>query len=164
MREIDQLRDSIGVLLIPELEQRGFRSRALTQDEARTEIGCAFPFGRLCRSRPAGVETVEVQFDKHGRPAFRLNMGTVPLTGIQHPIAGFIPTDDVWVTYLDRYYVLSERSVFRRWFSLRRSRTGTASQHDVERLVRGVVNILGEVDALFRDGTCGPHVREVNTT
>jgi hypothetical protein len=163
-KEIDWLRESIRVILIPELETRGFRTVPLTQEEARSEIGAAFPFGRLSRTGPTGIETVEVQLDKHGRPAFRLNLGTVPPTGIHHAIAGFIPKENVWVTYLDRYHVLSERSLFRHWFSPSRSRAGAATEQDIEGLVRRVVGVLDEVDALFRDGKRGPHVREVNTT
>jgi hypothetical protein len=55
-REIDWLRETIGAILIPELETRGFGRIPLTQEETRSEIGAACPFGRLCRAGPTGIE------------------------------------------------------------------------------------------------------------
>jgi hypothetical protein len=162
--EIAWLRESIGTLLIPELEKRGFRAVPLTPEETRSEIEAAFPYGRLCRAGPTGMEIVEVQFDKNGRAAFRLNLGIVPPTGLQHAVAGFVPKENVWVHFLDHYYVLTERSLFNRWFSPSRSLTGTATRPDTETLVKRVVGLLDEVEVLFRDGRHGPHVREVKAT
>lgn len=159
--DIDWLTESIRAILIPALERRGCHAVPLTPEETRSEIGVAFPFGRLCRAGPTGMEIVEVQFDKHGRAAFRLNLGIAPPTGIQHAVAGFIPKENVWVQFLDHYYVLTERSLLREWFSPSRPLAGTATRPGIETLVSRVVGLLGEVEALFRNGRRGPHVREV---
>jgi hypothetical protein len=88
-------------VLVPELESLGFQRLALSrEDAAAADIRRAFPFGRYRRSAPGGFEQIEVQLDRRGRAAFRLNVGWVPDTGIQHAVAGEIQAEEVWVHYL----------------------------------------------------------------
>jgi len=161
-RETKWLREAIGVLLVPELEKRGFRAVPLKPDERRSEVAIAFPFGRMRRPGPGGLEIVEIQLDKRGAPAFRLNLGIAPPEGVHHPL-GFVPQEDVWVHYLDQSYELYDRSLLgrRKWFSLPWWRGKAIERQEVERLVQRVVALIPEVEALFREGKRGPHIREV---
>lgn len=159
--EINWLKESIRALLLPELQRRGFELVPLAPDERRSEIGTAFPFGRLRRLGSDGFELVEIQLDKRGRAAFRLNLGVAPPSGVQHPITGHIAQEDVWVSYLDHSYELYERPLFRKWFSIPRRQGAVPTKDDYLDLVRKVVDLIPEVEELFREGKCGSHMREV---
>jgi hypothetical protein len=153
------LTDSIRTLLIPEFEKRGFVTVPLTAKEARSEFRTAFPFGRFRRPSPSGFEMVEIQLDKHAKPAFRLNLGIAPTGGIEH-VVGHVNQEDLWVHHLPQYYEVEQSPRLQKWFSVRRW-FGSPQASDYEELVRGVVEILPEIEQALRDGKLGPHVRRV---
>lgn len=67
---------SIDEILLPSLRRAGFFVVPLSKEDARSpEIRAAFPFGRLRRQRNAGFDQIEVQLDKRGGSALRLNLG-----------------------------------------------------------------------------------------
>lgn len=140
--------------LVPALEQLGFTIVQLTEAEKRSAIGAAFPFGRLRRQTPQGFDLVEIQFDKDGSPAFRLNIGHVPREGIDHAI-GHVAALDVWVHYLDRFATLYSSCWFRRWFRARKHTT----DEGIEALVQGVIVMLPQVEDYLRTGRCGRNLR-----
>lgn len=148
-------------LLLPELEGRGFHRVPLTREEARSEFRIAYPFGRLRREGPRGFELVEIQLDKRGSPVFRLNLGVVPFGGVEHELVGRIPPEDVWVHYLDHADEMYEVRWRRKWFSARHLPWSEVSTADYQELVRRVVSLVPEIEALFRDGELGKHMREI---
>lgn len=155
------LLESIESLLLPELEGRGFRRVPLTPEEARSEVRIAFPFGRLRREGPRGFELVEIQLDKYGSPVFRLNLGVVPFDGVEHKLVGRIPPEDVWVHYLDHTYEMYQVRWRRKWFSAGRLPRSDVSEADYQALVRRVMSLIPEIEALFWDGKLGRHIREI---
>lgn len=155
------LKNSLRSRLLPELERRGFTVLPLTGEDARSrEIFTAFPLGRLRREGLLGFEMVEIQIDKHGRAAFRLNIGVAPPGGISHAI-GHVAQEDVWVHYLSRYYEVYSWPLFRRWFSLRRWSRTSATESDYGTLVSAVVDVIPEVEEVLRTGRRGRHIRSV---
>ncbi len=153
------LRRVVQLRIVPALEQRGFRTIPLTGGDARSrEIRSAFPFGRLRREGIQGFQIVEIQLDKRGRPAFRLNLGVVPQEGIVHA-SGRIPAEDVWVQYLEQYFQVYRRPFFRHWFDARRWLGSAPTEADIEATVDEAVTLMPEIEEVFVSGTCGPHVR-----
>ncbi|MEF9355477.1 MULTISPECIES: hypothetical protein [Ralstonia solanacearum species complex] len=153
------LTNSLRSRLIPEFERRGFNVVPLTGDDARSgEIRAAFPFGRLRRPGPNGLEMVEIQLDKHGRAAFRLNIGVAPSGGIAHAV-GQVAQEDIWVHYLSRYYEVYRWPLARRWFSVWRWPGSSATQADYDALVKRVVDLIPEVEEVLTSGGRGPHIR-----
>ncbi len=152
---------SLRTRLIPALEQRGFSCMPLAGEDARSgEIRTTFPLGRLCRPTPAGLDLVEIQLDKRGRPAFRLNIGMALAGGIQHA-AGHVAQRDIWVHYLDRYFTMYQRPWFRQWFTVSRwsREPETAARYDA--LVDKAVALVPEIDQALTSGRPGPHLRAV---
>lgn len=158
------LKKSIETVLLPELERRGYTPAPVKPEEKRGEIGAAFPFGRLRRSGPRGLEMVEIQLDKHGGAAFRLNLGIAPIQGVTGLLVAHILQQDVRVHYLDRSWELLKYPRLWKWFSVWRWPGTPKTKADYDELVTKVVALLPEVEALFREGKRGPHLREVNRT
>jgi hypothetical protein len=133
----------------------------LSGEDARSpEIKSAFPFGRLRRPAPSGLEIVEIQLEKRGAHAFRLNFGIAPAGGIEH-VAGHVAQEDIWVHYLDRSYAAYQWPAFRRWFSVWHWPGAAVSEADYEKLVDSVVKLIPEVERALRDGELGPHIKRI---
>lgn len=151
--------ESVRGVVIPALESRGFSIKPLNERDRRSpEVGTAFPFGQLRRVGPSGVEIVEIQLDKRGKAALRLNIGIAPPEGVSHA-GGRITQEDVWVHYLDRYYVAYQSPLLRMWFSPKRWFSSKSTKRDYETLANRIVGIVPEIEQVLRDGKGGPHIR-----
>lgn len=156
------LSNGIRKHLIPAFQRRGFLLVPLSGQDARQgEIRSVFPFGRLRRGTPTGFEMVEIQLDKHGRAAFRLNIGIAPTGGIAHA-AGLVPLEDVWVHFLDRYGEVYRCPWLRRWFSLWSWARRASTEADFEELVTRVAELVPEVEQALGSGRSSRHVRWVS--
>lgn len=154
--------ESVEAFLLPELERRGFERIPLNREESRSEVRTGFPFGRLRRTGPSGLELVEIQLDKNRAPVFRINLGIAPAGGIGHELVGRIAQEDVWVHYLDHQYVMYQVRRLRKWFSVCSWPWSKVSEADYQNLVRNVATLLPEIEALFGHGKLGAHMREVH--
>ena len=155
------LSDSIRKHLIPAFLHRGFHLVPLNgHDAERGEIRSIFPFGRLRRETVGGYEMIEIQFDKHGRAAFRLNIGVAPTAGIEHA-AGPVAQEDIWMHFLDRYGEVYHFPLLRRWFSLWCWERRTATESDFDALVKGVAELVPELERALSSGRNTRHVRWV---
>jgi len=115
--------------------------------------------GRLRRTTEDGsFQIVEIQFDKYGDAKFRLNFGTIPPTGIDHPVK-HVEQWEADIAYLPYSAELYSFPFFMKWFSVSRS-VGDASEK-VRKVVDRVVRYVPEVEAWFQNGKAGPHVRFV---
>lgn len=132
----------------------------LTPEESRSELRTAFPFGRLRREGTEGLEMVEIQLEKYGRPAFRLVFGVAPPSGISTAL-GHVAQQDIWAPYLDEYYVLYRRPLLRKWFSVWHWPGRSVNESDYDELVKSVVELIPEVEQALKNGKRGPHVRQV---
>jgi hypothetical protein len=155
--------DGLRRHLIPAFEKVGFEVVPLMGDEASSrEFRTAFPYGRLQRASQAGIEMVEIQLDKHGDAAFRINAGVAPAGGIHHPLVGHIEQEKLRVHDLSRHFEAYGWPLLRRWFSVRRAWFGSSpTKVDYENLVAGNLGLVQEVEDVFRHGRLGPHIRKV---
>ncbi|HEX2593156.1 MAG TPA: hypothetical protein VHL34_16770 [Rhizomicrobium sp.] len=141
----------------------GFEVVPSAGDDARGEIRAAFPFGRLRRNGPEGLELVEIQLHKRRAAAFRLNIGIAPPEGVDHFTGQHIAQEDIWVGYLDHFYELYRSPMFRIWFAVRRWSWSkrAVTEGDCGALVDEVIGFLPEVEQALREGRAGPHVRRI---
>jgi hypothetical protein len=147
--------------LIPAFEERGFEVVPLAEAEARSpEFRRAFPFGQLRRNSPRSVDLVEIQLDKRGDAAFRLNIGIAPHGGVNH-FLGHVAEKDVRVHYLSRSFEAYSCPQFRRWFRVRRWFGPPATEADYESLVLDNIDLVQEVEDVLREEKRGPHIRLV---
>lgn len=147
-------------VLLPALHARGFGPVALTDQEKRGELATAFPFGRLRRARDAGFDLVEIQLARQGKPAFRINAGFVPSSGLDHEVIGHVPAEEVWSSHLPRHYVFYQVPLLQRWFSLWHWPGRQVTQADVKAYVTEVAaGVIPEIESALRDGICGRHAR-----
>jgi hypothetical protein len=146
-------------VLLPALHAQGFDLVELTDQEKRSELRTAFPFGRLRRARGSGFDVVEVQLARYGKPAFRISAGVVPSTGIDH-LVGHVPAEDVWSSHLPRHYVLYGLPLTGRWFSLWHWPGRQVTQADVNAFVQKVTDsVIPEIESALREGRRGRHVK-----
>lgn len=104
---------------------------------------------------------IEVQLDKSGRAAFRLNSGIGPLEGVRDQFGYFAP-GKLWVHYLDEYCETYRSPAFRRWFAARRNWFGTStSKEDYRNLVKNHLYVVDELEGFFRSGKLGRHMRRI---
>jgi hypothetical protein len=152
---------SLQIMLVPEFVRRGFAVVALDGEDARSrDVRAAFPFGRLHRSGVRGLEMVEIQLDKHGNPAFRLNIGVSPLGGIEHA-SGHIAQEDMWVHYLGWYFEMYRSPRLRRWFSVLNLPWAPATERDYQTLVQSVVDMVPEVEKTLRENVPSRQMRVI---
>jgi hypothetical protein len=165
--ETKWLIESLEDPLVAELKRRGFRQVPLTPEEARSEIRVGFPFGRLRREGPNGLEIVQIQLDKRRAPVFRITVGVAPPGGIEHPVTGHVAQDDIWAGYLRRYWQvypakwMPKLTPLARWFAVRRPKGAKPTKADYEELVGRAMGLLPHIERVFREGKPGPHIREV---
>lgn len=143
--------------LVPAVEQLGFVVVASDAREKNTEAGAAFPFGRLRRRTSDGFDLIEIQFEKDGSAAFRLNVGQVPLVGIEHAV-GHVAAEDVWVHYLEHFCTLYSSRFFRRWFRFEAS-DAAADRERLNALADSVISLLPQVDDFLKSGKRGRNLR-----
>lgn len=161
-RERRWLKASLRDVLLPALHAQGFEPVALTEEEKRSELATAYPFGRLRRVRGSDLDVVEIQLARYGKPAFRISAGTVPSTGFDHEVVGHVPAEDVWSSYLPLHYELYQVPLLRRWFSLWHWPGRQVTQADVGDLVTEVTaSVIPELEGALREGRLGKHVKRM---
>jgi hypothetical protein len=147
--------------LLPALAASGFEALPLAGEDLRSpEIKRSFPFGRLRRPTPEGCQQIEIQFDKHEQPVFRLNFGLVPAAGIHHAV-GLVAFADVWLHYMQHWNELYDSAWRRRWFGVA---APAPTAEDYLALAERVVKLLPKVEAAFDEQRALPllgHVRRV---
>jgi hypothetical protein len=159
----DFLVERVREALIPRLFDSGFKEIPLSGKDARSrEIRSAFPFGRMRRTTAEGCDALEVQFDKRGRLAFRINLGRVPTNGIDHSIGGHILLEDVWVAYLPNYFEVYDNAMFRVWFGSSIWPFEKISHQKLMRAVERAASVLPEIEAVLSSNQSGKHVRRIS--
>lgn len=156
--------DAIRTTLIPEFIRRGFEVHLYSkQDGVDRELISSLPFGFLRRSCERGIEQIEIQLDpREYDAAFSLNIGVVPIGGLES-LRGHIAAEDVFVTWLDEFFVLYSRPGSSRPFAVRRKwwQTKETSHADYQTLINEVILLIPEVEQVLRLTSIGPHIRRV---
>ena len=155
------LMSNLQTFLLPEFTRLGFSILSLDDEDARSkDIRTAFPFGRLHRLAPNGLEMIEIQLDKHGNAAFRLNIGVSPFGGVECN-GSHVAQKDMWVHYLGRYFELYRYPQWRRWFSVMSLPWAPATEDDYRVLVQNTVTVIPEIEKALKEGVPGRHMRLV---
>jgi hypothetical protein len=143
------------------LIKQGFEVAPLAQREPiDREFVLALPLGRLRRTREGEVDLVEIDFAKHRRPAFRINVGVAPKAGLM-TFTGHWPADDLYVEWLNEFFIMYACPRWRIWFSLRFWSLRSPVQDDYDKLVLRVAGLVPELESALREGRLGPHMRRV---
>ncbi len=151
---------AVRELLIPALERTGFRHLPFgsTKIKAR-ELRPCFPSDFCTDMAPAGLDIVEPYF--LGRRKFSLNAARVPLKGID-TVRGHCAAEDCLATWNDTWSTLYRCPFFLTPFSAEKLFGGRVLRADVERVVRGVVDLLPEVEAGLNEGVKGRHLKKAS--
>jgi hypothetical protein len=150
----------VGDLLIPALEKNGFRCSPSGSTRIKAhELRPHFPLGILHRLGPTGLDVAEPYF--LGRHKFVLHAARIPLGGIE-TVMGHSAAEDCLATWNSTWFTLYSCPFFLIPFSAAKFFGGSALRSDVERVVRGVVDLLPEVEAALNDGITGRHLKRVS--
>jgi hypothetical protein len=147
--------------LLPTLHGIGFETVPLTADENKGQIRQVYPFGRLRRAREGVLDVAEIAMDTYGRPAFRVDAGTVCAAGVLDTVAGPVPYEQVWSGYLPTSYGLYQVPWLLRKFRVVKWPWEEVSEQDVNELVQKVAEFAPrEIDDVLVRGRIGPHIRK----
>ncbi len=158
--------------LVPAFTKQGFEvAPLLHRAPVDREFEQSFPpWGRLIRTREAGVDLVEIQLAKYRRAAFRINAGVTPRAVIM-TLRGHRAVEEIAVHWLDEYFETHARPWLRpvlaavrleplgAWFSVWPCRS--PSQDDYDKLAARVASLVPEVDRALREGKSSPHIRRI---
>ena len=164
--------ESVRNNLVPAFTKQGFVvAPPIRRSPVDREFEQSFPsWGRLIRTREAGVDLVQIQLAKYRRTAFRISAGVAPRAGLMTP-QGHRPAEEVAVHWLGEYFETHARPWLRpvlaavgleplgAWFSVWPSRS--PAQDDYDKLARRAATVVPEVERALREGKSGPHIRRV---
>jgi len=159
------LRSNIDKILVPALEQRGFARVRLSAADARSEMAFRTPHGSFRRAGPQGLETIEINFARYGAAVFHLDFGILPPGGLSYSHAGgsgHVAQEDMYTSWLEVSYELLACPPLFIGFRVWRWPGRTVVESDYRKLVAKVVDLIPEIERVFKDGRCGPHVRMVD--
>jgi hypothetical protein len=150
------LRDCVKKLLIPFIHSRGF------QDDRR-ELFKPDPSGhqrrRFMRWNRDRLELVEIQFDKHGRAKFVLNLGVVPPEGADNYL-GHVNQPDAGIVHLPEHARLYAGNPYLMcWFGFPSLRIPLLRNPSAEDVVGHATKLFPQAEAWLREGIVGPNIR-----
>lgn len=149
-----QLRAVVRDLLLPHIYSRGF------QDDTR-EVFKRKPGGHLrhgfTRWNGETLELLEIQYDRHSRAKFVVNLGIVPPVGIDYCGYHYAQQEaDVSIAKPARLY--AGRSWRMRWFGFPLLRVPLLRNPSAEDIVNVAIRMFPQVEAWLRDGVKGPNI------
>lgn len=142
--------------LIPHIQNRGF------QVDNR-EVWKNDPYGhqvrRFLRWNCDKIELLEIQFDKHGRGKFVLNLGVVLPEGVE-TYFGHIKQLDAGIVHLPKSARLYAGNPYlMRWFGFPRLRIPLLRNPSTEHIVEHAIRLFPQAEAWVREGIIGPNIR-----
>ena len=154
--------ESLRMHLLPPLTQQGFESAPLAhRGPMDRELVLSHPLGRLRRVREEGaVDLVEIQFARYGRAAFRVMAGVAPKGGLM-TLTGHWVAEDLYVGWLNEYFVMSASCWRQAWFSVWNWPHQSVTQRDYDSLALRAASLVPELELAVRGGKLGPHMRRV---
>ena len=157
----DLLIASIRTYLLPALVKLGFEVAPLSgPGPIDRELVLSLPLGRLRRARNGGVDLIEVDFAKYRRAAFRIFAGVAPKGGLM-TFTGHWAAEDVYVGWLDEFFVMYASPRWRVSFSVWHWPYRSPRQGDYEKLAQRVAGFVPELELALCEGRVGPHMRRV---
>jgi len=145
--------------LVPALISQGFELAPLpARGPIDRELVLSLPLGRLRRSTRRGVDLIEIQFAKYRRAAFRIAAGVAPRDGLM-TFTGHWPAEDVYVGWLNEYFVMYAFPRWRVQFSVWHWPHQSPTQGDYDKLALRVAGFIPELELALREGRTGPHMR-----
>ncbi len=156
MSKSQEFRDVVKNRLIPFILSRGFQ-------EDRRELFRPDPYGhqrrRFMRWNGDRLELAEIQFDKHGRPKFTLNLGTVPPEGVD-TYFGHVKQLNAGIVHLSKKARLYAGNAYlMRWFGFPFLKIPLIRNPSAEDIVQRAIRLFPQVEGWLRQGTVGPNIR-----
>jgi len=152
---------SLRTHLLPVFLKEGFEVAPLPgRGPIDRELVLSLPLGRLRRLRGAGIDLIEVDFAKYRRAAFRIAAGIAPKEGMM-TYTGHWPAEDVFVGWLNEFFMMYASPHWRRWFSVWHRPHRSPTQSDYDKLAEQVVGYVPELELALREGRLGPHVQRI---
>ena len=74
---------------------------------------------------------------------------------------GHWPAEEVYVSWLNEYFVLCASRWWRSWFSVRKWPHQSPTPDAYEKLAMRVAGLVPELEVALREGQLGPHMRRV---
>jgi Domain of unknown function (DUF4304) len=152
MTRATELRGAVKAMLYPFADAQGF-----VRAKSRNGLSTTFR-----RATPELIQVFDIQWDKYGAPAFVLNFGECPLSGLDMIDIGHVAAEDVcpgWCTRCGR--LQSRRGAFG-WFKLRKPLLEAVIslkwRYRPEEVVQHVIKWFPEVEAWWANKDEGPHI------
>ncbi len=155
MYSTTELRREIRCRFFPTAEKDGF---VLDESDAPT-------FWIFRRKTEQSVHIFSLQWEKYGRPRFRIDLGTCPLDGLVFSGKHF-SCEDVhphWVidaASLVPKRGMSSRSWFRQDVPWLRRLFGSPALRAPKEVVDELLALFPEANKYWAEGTIGPHIRQ----
>ena len=149
---------SVEDYVLPALSARGFEEFEESSGDRDRE---KFPFRPMRRRLPDGtVQLVEIQFQSHGRAAFRVNASAIPKTGIM-TVGGHRLESEVTAGGLHDHFEMYKSPRFWKWFAIPFWQFRQPYPELYKQLTSRVVTYLPEIDEALRGSNLGPHIRHI---
>lgn len=146
MGTTSDLRRALKKRFFSHAQQRGF-----TIDERRQPGATVFR-----RPIAASVHIFEVQWDKYGKPRFRIHFGTCPTKGLMVGAAVVLPDETLPGWCADAGTL---QPPFRQDSSWLRRLLGQPALRDPDAVVDELLKVFTELERYWASGDVGPHIR-----
>ena len=154
-----ELRLAVKRLLIPHILAMGFQpdERPIWKDD---------PYGhqqrRFLRPHEEILELLEIQFDKHGRGAFVINLGSVPRSGVECYGKHYSQETTALMHLQEKARLYASKAWRMRWFGFPLIKVPLIRNPSGERIVEMALELFPQINDWFGSGIVGPNVRVTN--
>ena len=149
--------------LVPAFQKQGFDLTFEPKDAPR-EMRSMYRLGHLKRRIPDGIEQVDILMSEAPRSSFSVTFGFISNEGITIKNKGWSSADELRVAEARIHNALcwSPRLFFSAWWWIFYWPWQTPKYEDYVALVKRVAALISEVEEVFRNGSVGPHVRQLD--
>lgn len=137
--------------LLPYLESHGFKK---WRPGGRNEVPTVY----LERYRHGKRDLLDIQFDKHGRLAFFVNLASVTDESVETMFEGVLPTNQITTAHLREHCRLTGKGMSQSFRPTLFSRFGGIAKA-AETAAALFTSFYAEAHDWFESGTVGPHIK-----
>lgn len=146
-----EFRQHVLKCLLPYLESHGFKK---WKPSGRNEVPAVY----LERYRQGKRDLIDIQFDKHGRLAFFVNLASVAGESVETMFEGILPAKEVTTAHLQEHCRLVSGAMSQAFKPGLLSRLGGASRA-AKQTATLFIKSFAEAQEWFERGTTGPHIQ-----
>ena len=151
-----QLRAAVKSQLVPFLHSCGFETD-------NREIWKHDPYGhqrcRFMRWNGDKLELVNVQFDKHGRAKFVINLGVVPANGVDYVGSHYAQMDADISALPQNARLYAGNPYLMHWFGFPVLKVPVLRNPSAEDVVKDAIRVFPQAETWLREGKVGPNIR-----